>query len=54
MSDSDITIQPADSSDATELPAEPLPLNSEPSKPKRGKKSNGIELGTNKTVYVDM
>ena len=35
MSDSDITLQPADVADATDLPEQPLPLTREPSKLKR-------------------
>ena len=38
MSDSDITLQPADVADATDLLEQPLPLARELSKAKRGKK----------------
>ena len=41
MSGSDITLQPADVVDATDLPEQPLPLTREASKPKRG---NNIRL----------
>ena len=39
MSDSDITLQPAEVAGATDLPEQPLPLKREPSQAKRGKQT---------------